>query len=189
VFAVPADAGFTADAQALASGRPGPTGLAADGPAFFWAEYGTNADAGAVQRASPDSGSPTLLAGMQMSPQGVAAYAGYVYWGTTGDGAVRRAKEDGTGAVETLASGENVPAALAVDASGVYWINAGTGPDYLDGALRRMDLSGGAVTTMMPGIASVQALAVDDADVYVCSAGTTGNQFHDGTIWRMPKTY
>ena len=189
VFAVPADAGFTADAQALASGRPGPSALAVDGPAFFWAEYGTSAEAGAVQRASLDGGAPTLVAGGQTSPDGVAAYAGYAYWVSTGDGAVRRAKEDGTGAVETLSSGENVPVALAVDASGVYWINAGTGPDYLDGALRRVDLAGGTATTMMAGIANVQALAIDDTDVYFCNAGTTGKQFLDGTIWQMPKTY
>ena len=189
VFAVPADAGFTADAQALASARPGPSGLAVDGPAFVWAEYGATAEAGAVQRASPDGGPPTLIAGGQQSPSSVAAFAGYAYWASLGDGTVRRMKEDGTGVVETLASGENTPTAVAVDASGVYWINAGTGPDYLDGALRRVDPVGGAAATMMPGIVNVQALAIDETDVYVCNAGTMGNQFADGTIWQMAKTY
>jgi hypothetical protein len=189
VFAVPADAGFTADAQALASARPGPTGLAADGPAFVWVEDGTSADAGAAQGVSPDGGPPTLIAGGQQSPSSVVAYGGYAYWTSLGDGTVRRMKDDGTGTVDTLASGETLPVAIAADASGVYWVNAGTGPDYLDGALRRVDLAGGTVTTMMPGIVNALALAIDDADVYVCNAGTTGQQFHDGTIWQMAKTY
>ena len=189
IFAVPSDAGFTTDAQALASARPGPAGLAADGPALVWTEYGTTADAGAVQRVSLDGGAPVVIAGGQQSPGSVAAYAGYVYWTSVGDGTVRRTKDDGTGAVETFASAENGPVAVAVSATGVYWINAGTGPDYLDGALRRVDLAGGTPATMMANIVNLQALAIDDTDVYVCNAGTTGNQFHDGTIWQIAQTY
>ena len=189
VYAVPADAGFLADAQPLVAALPGPGGLAADGPSLVWTEYGTSADAGSVRLAPLDGGTATLLAAQQAAPGGVATYAGYVYWVGTGDGTVRRTRDDGTGGVESVSSGENTPVALAVDASGVYWINAGTSPDYLDGALRRADLTGGTVTTMMPGVVNVQAMAIDDVDVYVCSAGTPGGKYHDGTIWQMPKTY
>jgi hypothetical protein len=154
-----------------------------------WTEYGTSVDAGAVRRTPFDGGTRTLLAAQQAAPGGVAAYAGYVYWVNTGDGTVRRTRDDGTGGVEGVSSGENTPVAVAVDASGVYWINAGTSPDYLDGALRRADLTGGTATTMMSGVVNVQAMAIDDVDAYVCSAGTPGGQYHDGTIWQMPKTY
>jgi hypothetical protein len=41
----------------------------------------------------------------------------------------------------------------------------------------------------MANIVNLQALAIDDTDVYVCNAGTTGNQFHDGTIWQIAQTY
>ncbi|MGH7298214.1 MAG: hypothetical protein ACRELB_24965, partial [Polyangiaceae bacterium] len=156
-----------------------------------WTEYGASADAGAVRWSPLDGGPSVLLAFAQQSPDAVAAYGGYAYWVSAGDGTVRRVKDDGTGGVETLASGESAPVAIAVDASGVYWVDAGTGPDYLDGALRRADLTAGTgtITTMMPGIVNVQAMAIDDANVYVCNAGTVGKQFHDGTIWQMAKTY
>ncbi|HEY8086318.1 MAG TPA: hypothetical protein VIF09_00685, partial [Polyangiaceae bacterium] len=189
LFAVPADAGFTPDAHAVLSGQPGPSALATDGADLVWAEYGPTADAGSVRRVPLDGGGSTLLAAAQASPASVATYAGFVYWASLGDGTVRRVKDDGTGPVETVSAGEIAPAAVYADATGVYWIDAGTGPDYLDGALRRADLAGGNATTMMSGLVNLQAMAVDDVDVYVCNAGTVGGQYHDGTIWQIAKTY
>jgi hypothetical protein len=160
-------------APAVASGRPDPTSVLADGTGTVWSELGVGDAGGAVMVADVDGGvSP--LATAQGGPLAVAEFGGYVYWLDYQARTVSRTARTGGGVVEAIANTDANAFALVVDATGVYWAAAGlTSPE---GSVAHAPLvPGGPTAVMMSGVVGIQALAVDATRVYVAAVGGTVN--------------
>jgi hypothetical protein len=137
----------------LASGQPGPRGLAVTSSEVVWANTGETAD-GEQQDASIlkipiGGGVPAALATLAQSDspsQSLAVDSGYVYWGksdsaTGNDGAIMKTPLAG-GATMTVAS-TSYPQFIAVSGGVVYWV-AQTG-------IMSAPTSGGPPVAFAPG--------------------------------------
>jgi hypothetical protein len=158
-------------APAVASSRPDPTSVLADGAGVVWSELGVGDAGGAVLVAASDGGI-TPLVGPRGAPVAVAEYAGFVYWLDAQARTVVRTARAGGGAVDTIAQTDANPFALVVDPSGVYWASGGlTSPE---GSVAHAPLvPGGPTTVMMTGVVAIQGMAVDATRVYVAAVGGT----------------
>ncbi len=84
------------------------------------------------------------------------------------------APDNGSGAgtgLFTIASGQNNPGAVVSDGTNVYWVNQGSPPDYADGAVMKVSVTGGEATTLASGQSGPSAIAVDATSVYWVMAG------------------
>jgi hypothetical protein len=172
-------------APAVASNRPNPTSVLADGIGVVWSETGLGDAGGAVMVASQDGGVSALVSG-RGAPVAVAEYGGYVYWLDDQAKTVLRTSRSGGGAVEQIANTDDNAFALVVDATGVYWAAAGlTNPT---GSVAHAPLvPGGPTTVMMSNVVGIQALAVDATKVFVAALGNTVNG--GGSIVAMDKSH
>jgi hypothetical protein len=160
-------------ATAVASGRPDPTSVLADGTGVVWSELGEADGGGAVMTAGAGGGISRLLPAAG-SPVAVAEYGGYVYWIDAGGRTIARTPRAGGGTVETIANTDANPFALVVDASGVYWAAAGlTNPD---GSVAYAPLAPGGPTTVLASqVVNISAMAVDSMRVFVAAVGASVN--------------
>lgn len=171
-------------APMIASGRPNPTSVLADGAGTVWSESGLADAGGAVMVAAADGGVSALVA-RRGSPVAVAGYGGYVYWIDAQARTVLRVARSGSGAVEPIANTDDNPFALVVDGTGVYWAAAGLTPP--DGSVAHAPLvPGGPTAVMMSSVVGIQALAMDAAQVFVAAVGPTVNG--GGSIVAMNKS-
>jgi hypothetical protein len=172
-------------APAVASSRPYPTSVLADGTGVVWSELGPGDAGGAVMVAASDGGISPLVA-MRGSPVAVAEYGGYVYWLDAQARTVLRAARAGGGAVDTIAQTDANPFAIVVDPGGVYFASGGlTSPE---GSVAHAPLApGGPTTVMMTGVVGIQAMAVDATRVYVAAVGGTVNG--GGSIVAIDKSH
>lgn len=149
-------------------------GVVVDASAVYWAEPGTctaGATDGAIFTAPLGGGAPTMLAGQQACPAGLAADPDTIYWATST--AILTMPKAG-GPIMTLASGEMNVLALALDATNVYWTDVG-------GTVRAIAKVGGAETTFTDDLGFSGGVAVDTASVYF--AGFNGI---DGVVAKSP---
>ena len=168
----------------VASSRPYPTGVLADGTGVVWSELGLGDAGGAVVVAGADGGVSPLVSG-RGAPVAVAEYGAYVYWLDDAAHTVLRTTRAGGGAVDQIANTDANAFALVVDPSGVYWASAGLANP--DGTVAHAPLDpGGPTTVMMSNVAGIQALAIDGTRVYVAAVGTKLNA--GGSILAMNKT-
>jgi hypothetical protein len=165
-------AGDGGPAPSVASGRPDPTSVIADGTGVIWTETGLDAG-GSVLVAESDGG--TLpLALERGGPAAVTEYGGYVYWLDAAARTVSRTTRAGGTAVQQIANTDVGPFALVVDATGVYW--AATGLTAQEGSVGHAPLvPGGPTTVMLSSVDNIEALAVDTTRVFVAALGATVN--------------
>lgn len=160
----------------LAFGQGAPVALAVDGTHVYWANGGSGAADGAIQRtAKLLGGAPSALATGRVSPAGLTLDGGDVLWVEQGhpgqsDGALLRVPVAG-GAPVVLAGALPLPLALATDGVSVY-VTAQEG-----NALLSVPRGGGAPSTLA-SLSGPRELALDGAFVYVTCA--------DGSLSRVP---
>jgi hypothetical protein len=171
-------------AAAIASSRPYPTSVLADGAGTVWSELGAS-DAGGALMVAADDGGITPLVAQRGAPVAVAGYGGFVYWIDAQARTVLRVPRSG-GAVDQIANTDDNPFALVVDASGVYWAAAGL-TDAAGSVAHAPLVPGGPTTVMMSGVVAIQALAVDATQVYAAAVG--GDVNGGGSIVAMNKAH
>jgi hypothetical protein len=173
IYAVPLNGGAP---QTIVPGQSRPHGIASDGLAIFWVDYGS----GDVMTAGIGGSNPTPIVTGQASPWDIAVDANHIYWSNQGDGTVWQAAKDG-GQRHLLASGltPNGIGYLAVDAAGanVYFTDRGAGNALNPGAIYVAPVDGTATGTNSPQAGP--GVAVDDTDVFFSSAA-------GGTILTAP---
>jgi hypothetical protein len=148
---------------AIAMHQNGPTGIAADDAAIYWAD----GDGDIGRCALPDcAGGPTTLwtgaweGGQQPGTFGIAVDANHIVWTNrqvvTGS-IMACAKPDCAGTTVTIASGRSEPAGIASDGTNVYWVE-----DHV----YRCPITGcvGAPTSL--AAAGGPTIAIDDTRVY-----------------------
>jgi hypothetical protein len=141
--------------RVLASGQPGPLGLAVTSSEVVWANQGidsmgTGQEGAAILKVPIGGGVPETLATLaqsDMSPsQSLAVDSGYVYWGkynsVTGDeGAIMKTPLAG-GATMTVAS-TSYPQFVAASGGVVYWV--------AEAGIMSASTSGGTPVVFAPG--------------------------------------
>lgn len=159
----------------IAGSQGTPHGLTVDSSLVYWANTGE----GTIRAAPLGGGAITLVASVTM-PEGLSIYQNEVY-ATTASTVTR---VTGTRQRE-IATGQTRPIGLAFDNTFVYWTNRGTAPDYADGSVMRMSLSGTGAPEVLArsgGWAkSPWSIVVDAENVY----WTTFTP--NGSVWRLPK--
>ena len=109
--------------------------LALDADEVFWTTGGTDqpgAADGAVYRLTLPAGSPTLVAGSQGAPAGIALSPDAIYWTNHASGEVMRAAR-AEGVAKAIATNQVHPRGIAFGGGRVYWVNEGSGAS--DGAV------------------------------------------------------
>src|SRR5207253_10425192 len=108
---------------------------ARDAGAVFRLRGGTDQQgvaAGAVCRVPLPAGSPTLVAGSERAPAGIALSPDAIYWTKHARGEVMRAAR-AEGAAKAIASNQVHPRGIAFGGGRIYWVNEGSGAS--DGAV------------------------------------------------------
>jgi hypothetical protein len=173
------------------SNADGPQGIVADTSWVYWLDiYTYRGVVRAGRTATPDGGTPTVLASGWDYVFGMAQDDTYIYWTSEGTapvgdtdaaaavpGKILSVRKDGTTSATVLADGLGDPHFVTVDATAVYWT------DSADNTVMRLALKGSAPTQLAQG-AQPYGIAVDATYVYFSTLGTDHS---DGTLVRVPK--
>ncbi|MEO6599546.1 MAG: hypothetical protein ABIQ16_06710 [Polyangiaceae bacterium] len=141
-------------------------GVAADASNVYWLEKGGSTMSVVKHIATGITTAGTALATSQAISEGIAVYAGYVYWTgaaspTAATGTVSRISIAG-GTVEPIANGQINPGGITADANGVYWVNRGS-----TGSVMRTALTGGMTPiTLASGQNTPRGITTDATTVY-----------------------
>jgi hypothetical protein len=163
--------------ETLVANQAGPWSLAVIGGAPIGAVYWANAYGGTIQACQEGACPlPTTIASGQGTPEGVAVFAGNIFWTGSGDpGAILYcplAECSATGPI-TVAGQESDPTAIAVDATGVYW---GTSNPFENnaGEVRFCNLQCSQPTTLAKIPSGTESVALYNGAVYWSSMGKGG---------------
>jgi hypothetical protein len=112
-------------------------------------------------------GSPTSLAGDDVSAYQIATDGTDVYWANYDDGLIMKCALTGCGTEPTtVTSGLTRPNYVAVDASNVYWTESASSPTNTDGAIATCSKSSCSATTLATGQFSAGDIGVVNGVVY-----------------------
>jgi DNA-binding beta-propeller fold protein YncE len=159
----------------IAGSQGTPHGLVVDNSLVYWA----NSTEGTIRAAPPGAGTISLVASVAM-PEALVIYQNEVYATT----ASTVSRVTGTSRRD-IVTGQTRPIGLAFDNGFVYWTNRGTAPDYTDGSVMRMSLSGSGTPEVLARgdtwAKSPWSIVVDAGYVY----WTTFTP--NGSVWQLPK--
>jgi hypothetical protein len=163
--------------ETLIANQAGPWSLAVLGGNPVGAVYWANAKGGTIQACQEGACPvPTTIASGQGTPEGVAVFAGNIFWARSGDpGAILYcplAECSATGPI-TVAGQESDPTAIAVDSTGVYW---GTSNPFENnaGELRFCNMPCSQPTTLATIPSGTESVALYNGSVYWSSMGDGG---------------
>jgi hypothetical protein len=177
----------------IAANQPGPRGLASDERFLYFANAGTGASDGTIQRATLDGKNLVTLASGLASPGPMLFRGGALYWAN--EGAVSAVAANGsiemlplpTGAPQILAGREVAPSFLTADANNLFWTSNTFGNGV---SVESVPRAGGRthLLSTFPSPLSPGGIAVDERFVYFIGYGEgTGALFRTALAGEAPE--
>jgi len=171
----------------LAGNQNHPARVTVDATNVYWVNLGTLPSfADSEIKQLPIAGGPEVtLASNQSTVFALAVDATDVYWCTNGTSASGYADSTimkvaiGGGSPQVLATTQ-AAMELVVDGGVVYWTSAGTSPNYVDGAIYSIPVTGGSPTAVATGLNKPSWLVSGTNDLFFVTS-------NDDTIHKVAK--